>query len=865
MASKTHYQTRLTERLSRTGQFSPTPESPAQSRQRTSSKNQCAASEEVEPEDATGSDFDPDQKASSPDSDEEFPSSLPLPSAEAPMDVDEEPESSRRARRPTSASSRGKSSPAKAASKTVARVQSSDESRTSQSPTPDDSIELDLGEHKLPNWALPAHLPKFRIRSDPLNPSPVRHVTFRLFTDVEVMETVFNNPAYKISETGKWLEHIAHGDKSVRRYCRIFNDLWIRLPVFLFRFPAARDPPEIPDDPNHPIFTPSEPKPERPVFVSRSLDLPDPAVGTSLFQEFQKIYTQNAETRALHEADEMARFAQLESDHQAALEKWEVMAAEYRSNVPVVRAEQVEVLRLYRACREDIIDRMEREANTVGKYAYHVTSHALSRPTNARATLSRTPVASSASVPNPSIPSKRGHEEIDDVPTPPISDSDEERLSSLTRVGPPGKGKVKARSLSSTRGSRVESSNTSRVPPGAALSARPEMSSAGSFLGAGAAAAGPSTTDEGTSFAEGGPSLSQQEASFDVDAWHKAHNPFTQPPFQQEVVLNANGTKAVVSHGWQLDPVNPCFLAHLASYGVLGSQMPSWAVVSRAKGCKDCHKNGGACVRLVLSGAPPVTSCQRCRMKNRTCVASTSGFDFTVTDHIISIMNAELVDMYTDAILSSLTPLTGIDVVSRIMSRVIVHRQDARLREGCAPRADLLNVEVPLERRVDVLVCPGAGRQEFLKRSFVPFQGAQYGDRRHRLPLPDRQSPIDATMYLMHMLEDVVDRISAGAQLVLPEDFEVGDHPLDFGGFLTAGEVGQLPQHPPILPSESKLSEFPSLYHFRGEARARLEEKYPGGVAYRHADGRVTGPLVTGGFDTSEDNSTREDHLIGSD
>jgi hypothetical protein len=148
------------------------------------------------------------------------------------MDVDEEPESSHRARCPASASSRGKSSPTKAASKTVVRAQSPDESRAERSPTPDDSVELNLAEHRLPSWALPAHFPKFKIRSDPSNPAPSQHVTFRPYTDVEVMETfkdprqvksrledshpsVFDNPAYKISDTGKWLEHIAHGDTSV--------------------------------------------------------------------------------------------------------------------------------------------------------------------------------------------------------------------------------------------------------------------------------------------------------------------------------------------------------------------------------------------------------------------------------------------------------------------------------------------------------------------------------------------------------------------------------------------------------------------------------------------------------------------------
>jgi hypothetical protein len=197
------------------------------------------------------------------------------------------------------------------------------------------------------------HFPKFKIRIDPSNPSPSQHVTFHPFIDVEVMETfkdprqvksrledshpsVFDNPAYKISDTGRWLEHIAHGDPSVEWYCHIFNDLQIRLLVFLFRFPAALDPPETPDDPNHLIFTPSEPKPEWPVFVSRLLDLPDPMAGKLLFQEFQKIYTQNVETRARHEADEMVRFAQLETDYQAALEKWGAMADRHRHDIPII-------------------------------------------------------------------------------------------------------------------------------------------------------------------------------------------------------------------------------------------------------------------------------------------------------------------------------------------------------------------------------------------------------------------------------------------------------------------------------------------------------------------------------------------------
>jgi hypothetical protein len=69
-----------------------------------------------------------------------------------------------------------------------------------------------------------------------------------------------------------------------------------------------------------------------------------------------------------------------------------------------------------------------------------------------------------------------------------------------------------------------------------------------------------------------------------------------------------------------------------------------------------------------------------------------SGF---FADHVISTMNAELV-----VILSSLTPLTGVDVAARIMSRIIVYRQDARLWEGRAPRADPSEAGAPLERQL---------------------------------------------------------------------------------------------------------------------------------------------------------------------
>ncbi|KAJ7690430.1 hypothetical protein B0H14DRAFT_2652438 [Mycena olivaceomarginata] len=740
--------------------------------------NAPCSSEEVESEDATGSDFDPDQKTSSPDSDEEFPSSLPLPTAEAPMDVDEEPESSHRARRPASAS-RGKSSPTKAASKTVVRAQSPDESRAERSPMPDDSVELNLAEHRLPSWALPAHFPKFKIRSDPSNPvhrstSPSVMETFKDPRQVKSRledshPSVFDNPVQDFGY-GKWLEHIAHGDTSVGRYCRISTTCgfaswssFLGSPQRLILPDSGRpQPSDI-----HSFRAKTGAAHIRVSSARSSGPSGGDVVVSGVPEDLQPECGDSGAARGgRNGAVRAARHGLPSRPREVGSD-----GHRHRRDVPIIRAEQVEVLRLYRACREDIIDRMEREANTVGEYAYHVASRALSRPANARVRCRVLP-SSSSSVPNPSIPSKRGHEEIDDVPTPPIaaftsaqSDSDEERSASVTRVGPPGKGKTRD----------VER---------------------GSFLGAGSAA-GPSTTDEGTSFAVGGPSSSQQGGAFDIDAWHEAHNPFNQPPFQQDLVLNANGTKAVVSHGWQLDPVNPRFLLALAPYGVLGV----YRLQGQERLCSP--RLVGRAARHELPAVP---------RENRTCVASTSGFDFTLT----------------------------------------VHRQNARLREGRAPRADPPNVEVPLERRVDVLVRPGAGRQEFLE-SFVPFQGAQYGDRRHRLPLPDRQSPIDATTYLTHMLEDVTrmggsfgQRISQAflpeRRVVVPEDFEVGDRPLDFGGFLAAGEVRSAAPTDPA--SDAELSEFPSTYHFGSEARARFEQEYQGSVAHRHADGRVTGPLV---------------------
>jgi xanthine dehydrogenase molybdopterin-binding subunit B len=127
-------------------------------------------------------------------------------------------------------------------------------------------------------------------------------------------------------------------------------------------------------------------------------------------------------------------------------------------------------------------------------------------------------------------------------------------------------------------------------------------------------------------------------------------------------------------------------------------------------------------------------------------------------------MNAELIDMYTNAILSSMTSLMGIDIASRVMARAVLYRQDVRLREGCAPRVDPPDVGAPVEHRIDILLRQGGGREQFLERSLIPFQGAQYGDRTHRLLLPDTQDSSDAVTFLTHLVEDIIDRISVGAR-----------------------------------------------------------------------------------------------------
>jgi hypothetical protein len=117
---------------------------------------------------------------------------------------------------------------------------------------------------------------------------------------------------------------------------------------------------------------------------------------------------------------------------------------------------------------------------------------------------------------------------------------------------------------------------SSRVTLGAALSARPELSNSGSALAGGSsrAVSGVPHVGEGP---EAGSSQVGDKTLYDAEAWHTAHNPFDKHPFQTEVVLNTNGTKAVVLHGWCINPVNP----RLAPYGIIGTQVPA-LVVTRA-------------------------------------------------------------------------------------------------------------------------------------------------------------------------------------------------------------------------------------------------------------------------------------------
>ncbi|KAJ7799811.1 hypothetical protein B0H14DRAFT_2616756 [Mycena olivaceomarginata] len=533
-----------------------------------------------------------------------------------------------------------------------------------------------------------------------------------------------------------------------------------------------------------------EPKPERPPFVARPLKLSEPENECTSFAEYQEATAKNTRIRQQHEADETARFRQYAADNATALKNREAKAVEYRRQLLIVCARQVETLALYRADHTKILDRIHREGNTVGD----------------------------ASASGVGLPSNSGPANFDDMPMPPIavfvevnSGSGEELPSGITRVGPPGKGKMKAAALG--------------VTPGAMLSARPELSSSGPAMAGGSSRTVSGAANVGKN-PEVGPSQVREESPYDPEAWHAAHNPFNKHPFQTEVALNTNGTKVVVSHGWRVNPVNPHFLARLALYGIIGTQVPTLVVITRAT---------------------------RCHVKNHTCVTFKGRFDFTLTDHVISVINAELLDMYTNGLLAVFSSFTGIDVVSRIIACLMVFHQDALLEGPRTSRTDAPVTEEPIERHIDVPLREGRGRESYIEQSLVPFRGAQFRDHEHQLLLLATQDPNNATMFLTHMVEDIVDRISAGAREMggsfnqrvtqafhpeqwvrLPENFEVGDRLLIRNGSIAAAAAHVPPLRPPILPADGELLGFSPSYHFSGNARAQLEEQFPGGAAVQH-------------------------------
>ncbi|KAJ7895937.1 hypothetical protein B0H14DRAFT_3425891 [Mycena olivaceomarginata] len=743
---------------------------------------------DTDTDDATGSKFVPEEKTMSPDSDDEFPSSLSIPE------------------KWTSMKSRRHLSP----SKLARHAKSPSAAAPSCAATPDKTVMLDLSEWQLPGWVIPEHVPDFTIRRDPTVPRPDRHTSYQFLSDIEIMESfkdpnlvecrledsppeVFDNPAYLISERGKWLQRLADGDHSVEQYCRVYNWMRVRLLTFLHRFPAPLDPPELPADPNDPFYEYTKPRPKRKVFEGRVLKLSEPGNECASFEEYQEATTRNTRIRQQHEADEAARFRELAAEYATELRTWESKGDEYRRQLPIVCARQVETLALYQADRTKILDRIHREGNTVGEYAYHLAS------------------TSSTSAPTAAFRSITVPANVDDVPTPPIA---------VFADGDSGSGEDRPSEVTFVKGAPLPPS--SWVAPSATLSARPEPSNSGPALAGGSSRAVSGAPHVGKG-PEAGLSQVGDATPYDAEAWHAAHNPFDKHPFQTEVVLNTNGTKA---------------------------------------GCIECHETQTGCVRIQNAGTPLVTSCQRCRMKNHTCVTFKGRFDFTLTHHVISVVNAELLDMYADGLLAAFSSFTGIDVVSRLIARSIIYRQDVLLEGLRAPRSDAPATEEPIERRVDVLLREGRGRKSYIEHLL--------------LPLPATQDANDAATYMTHIVKDLVDRISAGARgmggsfnqrvtqafhpewrVRLPENFEVGDRLLDRDGFVAPEAVRAPPPRPPILPADRELSGFPASYHFGGDARAQLEEQYPGGIAVRHDDGSISGPVAAGGFDASEDTTPR--------
>ncbi|KAJ7810018.1 hypothetical protein B0H14DRAFT_3480948 [Mycena olivaceomarginata] len=263
--------TKTRSRAHRSEQFpesAPVPGSTSRSRQYTS-KNRRSP-DDADTDHATGSEFVPEEKTTSPDSDNEFPSSLKIPADSRDMDVDEELTPPRRSHLSAPSSSRGKMSPTKSPSKSARRAKSPSATAPLRAATPDNSVLLDLEERQLLGWVIPEHIPDFTIHHDQSVPRPDRLTSYQPISDVEIMETfkdpslmecrledspleVFGNPAYLISERGKWLQRLANGDHSIERYCHVYNGMRVRLLTFLHWYPAPLDPPELPADPNAPL------------------------------------------------------------------------------------------------------------------------------------------------------------------------------------------------------------------------------------------------------------------------------------------------------------------------------------------------------------------------------------------------------------------------------------------------------------------------------------------------------------------------------------------------------------------------------------------------------------------------------------
>ncbi|KAJ7803385.1 hypothetical protein B0H14DRAFT_2613403 [Mycena olivaceomarginata] len=376
----------------------------------------------------------------------------------------------------------------------------------------------------------------------------------------------------------------------------------------------------------------------------------------------------------------------------------------HRRSLPIVRARQVEVLASYQADRERIIDRIKRQANTIGEYAYFLAKRALSRSGSGRGVSSRIAAASGEPVPRIALPS---NEASGKLTTSSCHRSPRFRRATRTPArtavggfahGRPQQGKGESDRLDvGSRGSAGSVSNTSRSRPARPF-CQPEPPSAGSFLGTGSPGGGPDA-------AKGA------RRPLERDRRQLSRGALTTVPARRGPQREWDEGRRLPRLGTR--PVNPRF--------------------PRAS-----RSLRGACFADALLGS-----------------------NFLRKDHVISTMNAELVNMYVDAILSSLTPLTGVDVAARIMSRVIVYCQDAKLREGRAPRTDPSEAGAPWS--VAWTFSFARSRTRAVPRAILrPFQGAQFGNREHRLPLPVVQDPSDAATFLTHVLEDIVERISAG-------------------------------------------------------------------------------------------------------